>query len=156
MRDLLSYFFDHSEEKLLGKCLPYWNFESCGCLLTHWLLMTSIVLRIVKIWSSLFKGSYLKHKKMFLNFLFHLWNRHQILTIFEKKMIVIINVFPKLQTVKDLVKPLSRKRCFRTSFDSQHVNGCQTPVNSAWEHIYHIFPSLSVKMAWKMSPLLKF
>ena len=28
------------------------------------------------------------------------------------------NVFPKLQTVKDLVKPLSRKRRFRTSFDS--------------------------------------
>ena len=44
-------------------------------------------------------------------------------------MIVVANVFPKLQTVKDLVKRLSRKHHFRTSFDSQRVNGCQTLVN---------------------------
>ena len=36
-------------------------------------------------------------------------------------MIVIANVFPKLQTVKILVRPLSKKRRFRTRFDSQHV-----------------------------------
>ena len=36
-------------------------------------------------------------------------------------MIVIANLFPKLQTVKILVRPLSKKRRFRTRFDSQHV-----------------------------------
>ena len=45
---------------------------------------------------------------------------------FEKKMIVIANVLPILQTVEDLVAPLSKKRHFRTSFYSQHVKLSQT------------------------------
>ena len=40
---------------------------------------------------------------------------------FEKKMIEIANVFPKLQTVKILFRALSKNRCFRKRFDSQHV-----------------------------------
>ena len=36
-------------------------------------------------------------------------------------MIVIANVFPKLPTVKNFVRPLSRKRRFGTRLDSQHV-----------------------------------
>ena len=36
-------------------------------------------------------------------------------------MIVIAHVFPKIQTVKDLVKPLSWKLRFRTSFHSQGI-----------------------------------
>ena len=36
-------------------------------------------------------------------------------------MIVIANVFPKLQTMKDLVRQLSENRRFRTLFDSQHA-----------------------------------
>ena len=40
-------------------------------------------------------------------------------------MIVIANVFPKLQTVENLVKQLSKKRPFRTRFDSQHVKAFQ-------------------------------
>ena len=49
---------------------------------------------------------------------------------FQEKMIVIANVFPKLPTVKDLVKPLFRKRYFRTSFGTQHVKRSQTLVKS--------------------------
>ena len=130
--------------------------KSEGCLLTHWLTMRIIPLGILGICSSLFKFNYLRNGKLFLNFLFHLWNLHQILKIFEKKMIAITNVFPKLKTAKDLVKKLSRKGRFRTSFDSQNVNGCQTLVKSTWEHFYHIFGSLQREMAWKVSPLLKF
>ena len=37
--------------------------------------------------------------KIFLGFLFHLWNLHQILNISEKKKILIGNVFAKLATV---------------------------------------------------------
>ena len=38
-------------------------------------------------------------------------------------MIVIANVFPKLETVKILVRSLSKKCRFRTRFESQHVKG---------------------------------
>ena len=46
-------------------------------------------------------------------------------------MIVIANLFPILQTVKDLVRPLSNKRRFRTSFDNQHVKVSETLVKTA-------------------------
>ena len=46
-------------------------------------------------------------------------------------MIVIPNVDPKIHTVKDLVRPLSKKCHFRTPFDSQHVQGSQGLVKSA-------------------------
>ena len=117
--------------------------------------MTSILFEIVRIWSSLFKRNYLKIGKHFLNSLFHLWTLHQILNLFKKKMIVIANVFSKLQTVKNLVKPLSRKRRFRTSFDSQRVNGWKTLVKSAWERFYQIFSSLGREMTCEISPLWK-
>ena len=60
--------------------------------------------------------------ELFVAFMESPWNFKLLTT----KMILIANVFPKWQTVKRLVKPLSRKRRFRTSFDSQRVNGCQT------------------------------
>ena len=50
---------------------------------------------------------------------------------FEKNMIVIANVLLILQTVKELVRLLFEKRCFRSSFDSQQVRGSQTLVKSA-------------------------
>ena len=87
-------FSDHSEGKWLGKYLPYWTLKSHGCLLRHWLLMRTITFGILRVCSSLLKCNYLKNKKPFLNFLLHLWNFQQILKIFEKKMIVIANVFP--------------------------------------------------------------
>ena len=74
----------------------------------------------------------------------------------EKKKIVIANVFPKLQTVKDLVRPLSKNHRFRTSFKSQHVKGSQTLKKSAREHFYQIFSSMRVEMISKISALLKF
>ena len=118
--------------------------------------MTSILLRIVRNCSSLFKRNYLKNEKNFPNFLFLFWNFHQILKIFLKKMIVITNIFRKWQTVKNLVRPLSKKRPFRTSFESQHVKGSQTLVKSGWKHFYHIFSSLWEELIWKISPLDKF
>ena len=132
-------FFHHSEVKWFAKYLPYWNLKSYGCLLTHWMLMTRIMFKIVRICSSLFKCNYLKNKKLFVNFLSDFWNHHQILDIFEKKMIVIANVFAKLQNVKDLVENLSWKRCFKTSFGSEHDKRSQTLARFWWEIFYHIF-----------------
>ena len=50
---------------------------------------------------------------------------------FEKKMIVIPTLFRKLEPVKDLVRQLYKKHCFRAVFDSQHVKGSETLVKSA-------------------------
>ena len=46
-------------------------------------------------------------------------------------MIVIATFLRKLQALKDLVKPLSRKQCFTTPFDSQHVKESETLAKSA-------------------------
>ena len=40
-------------------------------------------------------------------------------------MIVIANVFPKLQTVKSFARKLSQERRFRTGFESQYVKDSQ-------------------------------
>ena len=57
-------------------------------------------------------------------------------------MIATATLFRKLNTVRELVKPLFKKHRFRTTFDSQHIKGSQTLVKSASEHFDQIFPSL--------------
>ena len=125
--------------EIIYKISPWLKFEFIRFLLTHGLPITSILFRIVRICRSLFKSSSLKKKKYFLEFLLHLWNLHQISNIFQKKKIVIANVFPKLATVQALVTPLIIQRRLKTSFDSQHVKRFQRQVKSSWENFYHIF-----------------
>ena len=156
MRALLPYFLITVRRNNLEKDLPDWSLELQGCLLTHGLPITSILFRIVRIFRSLFKSSYLKNKKHFLSFLFHWWNLNQILNIFKKKKILIANVFAKLATVQGLVRPLTIQRRLKTSFDSQHVKRFQTQVKSSWEHFYHIFSALWGEIIWKTSAWLKF
>ena len=148
--------FDHSEGEWVGKLLPLeiWNLRGVYEHIEFgWQLSCS------ELWE--FAVSYsneiiLKKKKTFSDFMFNLWNLHQILNIFEKKVIVRANVFLRLQTVKDLVIPLSKDSRFRTSFGSQHVKWFQTLGKSAWEHFYHIFWSLWEKMTLKISRFLNF
>ena len=45
-----------------------------------------------------------KEKKIFVNLFLHFWNEDNILNIFKKKMILIADVFPKLQIPKNVVK----------------------------------------------------
>ena len=71
-------------------------------------------------------------------------------------MIVIANVFSKLQTVKDMAKNHSWKPCFRTSLNSQHVNRWQTLAKTASEQFYPIFWSTWEEIISKLSPLFKF
>ena len=118
--------------------------------------MTSILFRIVRIFRSLFKSSFIKNKKHFLSFLFHLRNLDRILNIFQKKKILIANVFAKLATVQGLVTPLTIQRRLKTSLDSQHVKPFQTQVKAFWEIFYHIFSTLWGEIIWKTSPWLKF
>ena len=69
-------------------------------------------------------------------------------------MIGIANVFPKLQTVKILVRALSKNHHFRKRFDSQHVKVSQILAKSPWERFYHVFWSFWEKLIWKISPVL--
>ena len=128
--------------------------KSYGFFLTHWFHMTNTLFKIARICNSQFKCNYLKNEKLFLNFFFYFWNLHQILNVLKKKIIVIANVFPLLQTVKNLLRTLSKNRRFGTRFDSQHVKASQVLAKSPWEHIYHVLPSLSRKLIWKISPLV--
>ena len=104
----LIILFHHSKGKWSGKCLPYWNLKSQGWLLTHWLPMTSILHEIPGNCNFLFKCNYVKNENLFHTF-FSIDGIYIYLKHFEKKVIVIANVFPILQTIKHLVKPLSTK-----------------------------------------------
>ena len=115
-----------------------------------------MLFQILRIYCSLFKSSYLKNKKDYLSFLFHLWNHHQILNVFKKKKILIANVFPILATAQGFVTQITIQRRLKTFFDTQHVKRFQTLVKFSWEHFYHIFSSLWGEMIWKISPRLKF
>ena len=116
--------------------------------------MASILFKISSICNSQFKCNYLKNEKLFVNFLFYFWNLHQILNVLKEKMIVIANLFLKLQVVKNLVRPLYKKGRFRTRLDTQHVNASQVLANSPWGHIYHVFPSISENLISKMCLLV--
>ena len=69
-------------------------------------------------------------------------------------MIVIANVFPKLQTVKILVRALSKKGRFTKRFENQHVKASQILAKSPSEQFYSVFSSFWRKLIWKMSPLV--
>ena len=116
--------------------------------------MASILFKIVRICHSQFKCNYLENEKLCLHFLFNFWNLHQILNVFKKRMIVIPNVFPEFQAMKILIRPLFKKRFFRTHFDSQHVKASQVLAKSPRERFYHVFSSFSEKLIWNMSPLV--
>ena len=71
--------------------------------------------------------------------MFHFWNLHQILDILKKKMIVIANVFQKLQIAKDFVTQLYKKRRFGARLDSRHVKVPRILAKSPGECFYHVF-----------------
>ena len=116
--------------------------------------MTNILFKIVRICHSQVKCNYVKNEKHFLNFLFHFCNLHQIRNILKEKMILVANVFSKLEIVKKLDRILSNKRRFKKRFDSQLFKVSQILSESAWDHFYHIFSSFWAKLIWKMSPLV--
>ena len=145
-------FFHHSEKTWFAKYFPQLYVKSKGRFVAHWLPFTCILFGIKRICRPRFKWNCLKNEKLFFVFSFNFWNLHQILNILKKNMIVIATLFRKLQTVKDLFRPLSKKHRFGTPFDSQHVKGSQTLAKRAWEHFYHIFLSFWENLIWKMSP----
>ena len=128
--------------------------KSKVCVLKHWLPMASILFNIARICNSQFKCKYLKDEKHCFSFVFHLWTLHQILNILNKKMMVIANVFPKLQTVKNFVTPLCKKCRFGTHLDSRQVKVSGIVAKSQWKSLSHVFSSIWGQFIWKISPLV--
>ena len=145
-------FFHHSKTTWFGKYLSQIYGKSYLCFVTHWLPMTGILFDIVRIYHLRLKCNHLKSEKsfviVFLPFLESPWNfRH-----FDDEDYFIATLSPKLQTLKELFRPLSKKHRFRTPFDSEHVKSSQTLAKGAWEQFSHIFSSLWENMIWKISP----
>ena len=69
-------------------------------------------------------------------------------------MTLIAYIFAKLQTAKDLIRPLSIKRRYRTPFDSEYAKGSQTLLKCARQNFYQIFSALWRKLSQKMSLLV--
>ena len=81
----------------------------------------------------------------------HFWNLHQIWNILNEKMTLIVYVFPKLRTVKDVVTWMYKKSRCRIPFGKQHGQRSKTVLKSARQHLYHIYWSVWRKMSWKKS-----
>ena len=69
-------------------------------------------------------------------------------------MMVVADVFPKLQTVKNFARPFCKMGRFRKRFHSQDVKVCQVLAKSPWERFYHVFSSFWENLVGKMSPLV--
>ena len=50
-----------------------------------------------------FKRHYPKNKRLFVDFLFHFWNVHEIYKILKKKMSILAQLFQKLWIAKEVV-----------------------------------------------------
>ena len=81
-------------------------------------------------------------------------NLHQVLDILNKRMTFIAYAFPKLLTVKYVVRQMHKNPRFRTLFNSQHNKGSQTLLKSAREHFNQISLILWEKKCCKMSLLV--
>ena len=146
--------FSSFSGKLIWKMSPLVSDEILGFLFTYWLPMANIIFRVSRISNSEMKCNYLKEEKPFLDFLLHFLNLHQILNTLKEKMIVVANVFSKLQNVNIFVGKLCKEYRFRNGFGSQHVKACQLLAKSPGQSFYEVFLSFSVRLIWKMSPLV--
>ena len=70
---------------------------------------------------------------------------------FQKKMTVIADVFPKLQTPKNVVRSMSKKCRFRGTFEKQHGKRAQTLLKSQRQHFYHIYWTMWRQLTHKKS-----
>ena len=116
--------------------------------------MTSIPVAICRIFCNNFKRYYLKNGRLFLDFLLHFWNVHEIYNTLKKRMSVLASLFPKLLFRKEVATETSRRSCFKTPFSNQRVNGFQTPLKVKRLHYYPFFPWISGKLSWKKIALL--
>ena len=118
--------------------------------------MTSIPVEICRISSNNFRGHYLKTKRFFLQFLLLFSNIHQIYNLSKKKVSLLVSVFPKLLTQKEVVTWMSKTPRSRTPFRNQRVQEFQTLSKSARHYHYTIVPWIWDKLSWKKCRLVIF
>ena len=64
--------------------------------------MTRIPVAISRLSDNKFKRLYLKKQKVFLDFLLHFWNVHEIWNILQKKKSILAELLPKLLHPKEM------------------------------------------------------
>ena len=78
-------FIDSCERKSGQKILPEWYTKSYDFLLSHWLLMTSILFLTEAIYCNMFRFNYLRNEKFFSIFLSIFWIYMQFWTFSKKR-----------------------------------------------------------------------
>ena len=76
------------------------------------------------------------------------------MNMFQKKMTLIANVFPKLLTSKNVVRKISKKYRFRVPLEKQHGKWAHELLKSERRHVYHIYWSLCTQLSLKQSLLV--
>ena len=71
------------------------------------------------------------------------------MNVFQKKEILIVYVFWKSQTVKQVVRQISKKSCFRRPLNKQHGKWAKELLKSAQQQLCHIYWSLWKHLNWK-------
>ena len=71
-------------------------------------------------------------------------------------MSLLVSVFPKVLTPKEVVTLTSKAPCFRTPFGNQRVQEFQTLSKSARHHYYPIVPWIWDNLSWKKCLLVSF
>ena len=69
-------------------------------------------------------------------------------------MTLIVDVFPKLQTQKNLIRSMPKKSRFKGSFENQHGKWSQTLLKCQGQLLYHIYWSLWRQLSYKKSLLV--
>ena len=77
-------------------------------------------------------------QETFSEFLFAISKSTLNLNIFRKKMSLIANIFPKLQTPQNVVRYMSKKSRFKGNFDKQHGKRTKTQLRSEGQYRYPI------------------
>ena len=116
--------------------------------------MTSVPAAICRIFCNNFKRYYLKNGRLFLDFLLHFRNVHEIYHILKKMMSVLASLFPILLFRKEVATETSRRSRLKKPFGNERVNRFQTPLKVAIHHYYPFFPWISGKLSWKKTALL--
>ena len=83
----------------------------------------------------------------FLLFLKCRWNFEH----FQKKMILLVDVFSKLRSPRNVVQYLSKNSRLKRPFNKQHGKGHKTLSKSRLHHLYHIYWSLWRQLSRKKS-----
>ena len=116
-------FIDPCQNNSGWKCVSEWHAISYDCLLNHSLPTISILFLTEAIYGYIFRDNYLRNEKLFDYFFFfffflHFINLDSILNIFKKTMTLIADVFLNLRTPKNVLRKISKKSCFRGSFNT--------------------------------------